>query len=382
MKVLHLTRDFPPRHYGGISTAVGGLARAQSRAGLTVAVLSFDGWRPRAAPDGREAPSVENADGIAVLRLSSANQFTAARAFAQAQRPALLHVHHGMLWEFATSLCNGRALPTVKTVHVVQRRMNELRGACEHTLSLAAQEAALAAADRVIAPSHAAAETLRALYPTLAPRLRVVGHGIDDTLAACAAAARHAERAAPGPLLTVGRFADTKGTPELFEAMRRVLVAVPDATLTVAGGVPANRRAEARWLRRWQTDTSDALRARVRFTGWLDSTALAARYSDAAALVLASRYETFGLVALEAMLHGLPIAATAAGGVAELVTHGDTGLLSAPGDARGLADNAIALSTDRELARRLGTAAAAAVRNARLWAHVLPAMLAVYGELV
>ena len=109
--------------------------------------------------------------------------------------------------------------------------------------------------------------------------------------------------------------------------------------------------------------------------------ALAAQYGDAAALVLASQYETFGLVALEAMLHGLPVAATAAGGVAELVAHGQTGLLSAPGDARALADNAVALLADRELARRLGSAAAAAVRASRLWTHVLPAMLAVYAEL-
>jgi glycogen(starch) synthase len=381
MNVLHVTRDFPPRHCGGISTAVGGLARAQSRAGLAVSVVSFDGWRPRAAPATCRAQPVDYGDDISVLRLSSPAQLAAARAFAQAQRPALLHVHHGMLWEFATTLRAERTVPIVKTVHVVQRHMNELRGTREHTLSLAGQEAALAGADRVIAPSHAAAEALLAYYPTLAPRLRVVGHGIDDTPAAYNAAARHAETAARGALLAVGRFADAKGTPELFEVMRRVLAEFPAAALTVAGGVPANQRAETRWLRRWRMDTPEPLRARVRFTGWLDSRALGAAYGAAAALVLASRYETFGLVALEAMLHGLPVAATAAGGVAELIIHGETGLLSAPGDAQALAEHALALLSDRELAGRLGCRAAAAVRSTRLWTQVLPAMLAVYGEL-
>ena len=382
MNVLHVTRDFPPRHHGGISSAVDRLARAQSHAGLGVAVVSFDAWRPCAAPRGRTAATRDASDGIAVLRLTSTQQLAAALAFASEQHPALLHVHDGMLWSFSATLRGELAVPAVQSVHVVQRYMNELRGTRERTLSLAGEEAALAAAERVIAPSRSAADVLLASHPSLAPRLRVVGHGIDDSPAARAAAARHAADAGHGPLLAAGRFGDIKGTPELFDVTRAVLTRLPGAAVTIAGGVPANRRVEARWRRRWQSRTPEPLQTRARFTGWLDGAALAAHYHDAAALIVASRYETFGLVALEAMLYGLPVASTTAGGLAELIVHGETGLLSPPQDAEALAEHAVALLSDPDLARRLGQGGAAAVRSRHLWEFVLPELLAVYAEVV
>jgi glycosyltransferase involved in cell wall biosynthesis len=381
MHVLHVTRDYPPRSCGGISTAVSGLARAQARAGLRVAVLSFDAWRPRHASATRAPPPVERRAGVTVFRLSSPVHLDAARGFARAQRPTLLHVHHGMLWSFAAELRTLCAVPAVKTVHVVQRQMNALRGTRERTLSLAGQDTALAAADRIIAPSRAAADLLLTANPQLAARLRVVGHGIDDTRTARAAAARQVGAAARGPLLAVGRFDEVKGTPELFEVLRLVLARLPGATAVVAGGVPANRRGEERWMRSWRAHSPEAVQARVRFTGWLGPVALAAWYRKAAVLVLSSRYETFGLVVLEAMLHGLPTAATAAGGVAELLVHGDTGLLSPPDEPAALAEHATALLTDGELAHRLGRNAAARARSTHLWEHILPRVLAVYAEL-
>jgi glycogen(starch) synthase len=380
-RVLHITRDFPPRHCGGISTAVGGLVRAQARAGLTLAVVSFDDWRPQVARVTGAPATVETAGGIDVLRLSSPTQVAAARDFARAQHCALLHVHHGMLWEFAAALRDELRVPTIKTVHVVQRQMNALRTTDERTRSLIGQEAALAGADRVVAPSRAAADLLLAAYPQLAGRLRVVAHGIDDSAAARAAAARRADVPLHGPLLAVGRFAELKGTPELFEAVRVVLARVAGAAATIAGGVPANRRAEQRWRERWRRDTPPELQQRVRFTGWLSAAELEKQYASAGALLAASRFETFGLVALEAMLHGVPVAATAAGGVAELIADGETGLLAPAGDVQALAAHATALLTDAELAQRLGRNAAAAVRRSCLWEQVLPSLLAVYAEI-
>lgn len=379
MRVLHLTRDFPPRHRGGISTAVAGLAHAQARAGCDVAVLSFDDWRPRAGGASPATPEAGMENGIATLRITSTQQLDAVRAFAYRFRPTLLHVHHGMLWEFAAALRAELGVPAVKSVHVVQRLVNALRGTQERTLSLAGQEAALAGADRVIVPSRAAAAAI--CSPALAPRVRVVGHGIDDSPAARAAAAHHVASPAHGPLLAVGRFDDVKGTPELFAAVQTVLARLPDATCIIAGGVPGSQRAEARWLRQWRAQASAPLQARVHHVGWLDAAALAACYRDAAALIVPSRYETFGLVALEAMLHGVPVAATDAGGLAELIVHGDTGLLSPPCDAALLAEHAITLLTDAELAARLARNAAALVRASRLWDHVLPRAQAVYAEL-
>jgi glycosyltransferase involved in cell wall biosynthesis len=381
MRVLHLTRDFPPRAAGGISTAVGGLAAASQRAGLAVSVISFDAWRPTRFACGG-ATAERSAEGIAVLRVTGAAQLNAAAAFARAQRPHLLHVHHGMLWAFAASLARALGVPALKTVHVVQRRMNALRGTGERTRSLAGQEQALAEASRIIVPSRAVAEALLAGDAGLAARLRVAPHGIDDSAGARAAVAARASANSGRTVLHVGRFDCVKGTAELFTALVQLLADRPAAAAVIAGGVPENRRAERRWLQRWQRLAPPALRARADFVGWLTPEVLQAHYRTATLLLVASRFETFGLAALEAMLHGVPVVASAAGGLTELVRDGETGFLVPSGAPQALAARAVELLDQPSRALQLGQAAAVAVRQQHLWPRALPAITAVYRELV
>jgi glycosyltransferase involved in cell wall biosynthesis len=379
MRVLHLTRDLPPRHLGGISTAVGGLVRASQRAGLAVAALSFDAWRPtRIGATEPCEPAVE--DGADVLRLTHLDHLAAARAFARDCRPDLLHVHHGMLWPFAASLREALGVPAVKTVHVVQREMNALRDSTEQTRSLSGQEAALAAADRIIVPSRAAAAALAPYGGSVAARLRVAPHGIDDSPAARASVAARERLDDYAPLLAVGRFDHVKGTGELFDMLLRVLSHIGSVKAVVVGGVPANLRAELQWRRRWEEQAPPRLRDRVRFTGWLEPEAVAAEYAAASVVVVPSRFETFGLTALEAMLFGVPVVATPAGGLPEVVENGVAGLVAAYADADSLAGNVLALIRDRRRAQALGRQAATLARRRHLWEHALPGVLAVYSE--
>ena len=380
MRVLHLTRDLPPRQLGGLSTAVGGLVRASQRAGLQVSVLSFDAWRPtRTGAAEPCAPASE--DGVDVLRLSHPEHLAAARDFAADCRPDLLHVHHGMLWPLAASLREALSVPAVKTVHVVQREMNALRGTSEQTRSLAGQEAALAAADRIIVPSRAAGSALEPYGEAVAARLRVAPHGIDDSPAARASVASRTRPADWGPLLAVGRFDHVKGTEDLFGTLLRVMSAMESVEAVIVGGVPANLRAELQWRRRWEEMAAPRYRERVRFTGWLEPSALAAEYAAANILLVPSRFETFGLTALEAMLFGVPVVTRPVGGLPEVVENGVVGLVAKYPDLDSLAGNALLLMRDTERAHQLGRQAAALARRRHLWEHALPAILAVYAEL-
>jgi glycosyltransferase involved in cell wall biosynthesis len=387
MRVLHLTRDFPPHHCGGISTAVAGLAHASLRAHLMVAVLSFDAWRPSSRPvekggrGGISQTSIRDPSPPAhpaVLRLTTPDDLPDARSFAAEWLPDILHLHDGMLWPFACDLSTALRVPIVYTVHVAHRALNALRGV-PHTASLDAQEAALCDARAVIFPSAAARAGCLPNNPAIAP-LACRGvevsapHGIDDTPVARAALVGKREPL----LLAVGRFDAVKGTPELFAVLRAALHRLPHASAVVAGDLPANPRAAERWRAQWERDTVAALRDRVRFAGWLGSDALAALYARAAVVIVPSRYETFGLVPLEAMLHGAAVAATRAGALPELITHDVTGLLSPMGDVARLTDNVVSLVEDRALAVRLTAAAAAEVRARWLWEHRLPAVLSAY----
>ncbi len=95
---------------------------------------------------------------------------------------------------------------------------------------------------------------------------------------------------------------------------------------------------------------------RVRLIGVVDDVAPYLRGADL--LLLPSRNESFGLVALEALAAGIPVIASRVGGLPEVVQHGVSGYLFPPGDVEGMARQAAAVLRDRPLAGRLGRAGA------------------------
>ncbi|MCG8590294.1 MAG: glycosyltransferase family 1 protein [Proteobacteria bacterium] len=119
-----------------------------------------------------------------------------------------------------------------------------------------------------------------------------------------------------GPvLLSVGRLSPEKNL-SLFTS---VLDALPDVRVALVGDGPARRDLEREFGAR-----------RVAFLGFLQGEELAEAFASADAFVMPSRTETLGFVVLEAMAAGCPVVAANAGGVPDLVRHGETGLLFDP----------------------------------------------------
>lgn len=119
-----------------------------------------------------------------------------------------------------------------------------------------------------------------------------------------------------GPvLLYAGRLSPEKG----LRAFTKILEGVPDAHLALVGDGPARRELEA-------VLPPD----RTSFLGFLRGEALAQAFASADLFVMPSTTETLGFVALEAMASGCPVVAAKAGGLPELVTHGETGRLYDP----------------------------------------------------
>ncbi len=152
----------------------------------------------------------------------------------------------------------------------------------------------------------------------------------------------------------VGNIQEWKGQAVVVEAMARVHAAVPEARCLLIGGA---HRAGAEY--------ESALRQRIAelnlddvvcFTGFRADVADVMNALDV--VVHASvRPEPFGRVILEGMLLGKPVVAAAAGGVPELIADGQTGFLSAPGDAAALAERLVPLLRDAELRQAVGTRA-------------------------
>jgi glycosyltransferase involved in cell wall biosynthesis len=309
-----------------------------------------------------------------VRRLAGPEHLADAVDFARAQAPDLLHVHHGMLWPFAAELRATLGVPAAFTVHVHQAGLNRLRRVTERTMSLDGQLRALSEADLVLAPSVACATAVRADHPDL--DVVVAGLGVFDTAAARAAVAERVPGA--GPVLYVGRFADVKGTRAFFELSRRVLARHPDLEVMVVGGLPDNPRAERRWQRRWAEAAPPELGARLRFAGWCGAEEVSQHLAAARVLVVPSWTETFGLTALEGMLHGAPVVASACLAMVELIDHERTGLLVGVQDDAALHDGVERLLGDDDLAHVLGRAGAAEARGRYAWQQVIGQTVAAY----
>jgi glycosyltransferase involved in cell wall biosynthesis len=152
-----------------------------------------------------------------------------------------------------------------------------------------------------------------------------------------------------GVVVFLGRYGEQKGTPTLLQAFARVAAEHPEARL-IAAGDGERERAVALAA---ELGIADRLDAR----GWLPHDEGQALLARAAVFVLPSREEGLPVALLEAMAHGVPVVASAVGGIPDMVQDGVHGRLIAPGDADSLADAIGALLADPEGAAAMGDAA-------------------------
>lgn len=147
----------------------------------------------------------------------------------------------------------------------------------------------------------------------------------------------------------VARLAPEKGVVHLLDAMPAVIAAAPTCWLVVVGDGPC-----ADGLRAHAAALPYPARDRVRFVGRRDDVSAITSELDVA--VLPSLREAQGISLVEAMARGRPVVASRVGGIPEVVTDGENGLLVPPADPRALSDALVRLAQSRRLRRRLGSA--------------------------
>jgi glycosyltransferase involved in cell wall biosynthesis len=159
-------------------------------------------------------------------------------------------------------------------------------------------------------------------------------------------------------LLFVGRLTHRKG----FDLLMTSVSILNARNLTcfdlhlVGDDARASNGTPSAWAD-WTENSDPDVRSRVTYLGTVDDERLGQEYAGADIIVMPSRYESYGLVLLEAMEMGLPVVACAAGGPMEIVEHGETGLLVEPDCSPALADALQTLIEDGELRRRMALAA-------------------------
>lgn len=293
----------------------------------------------------------------------------------------VVHGHYWLSGWVGLRLRRMWGAPLVQMFHTLGMLKNTVARSTaemEPTLRIAGERDVVAGADCLIAANPVEYGHLVDLYGADPHKIRIVPCGVDIDL--FRPVPRSEARARLGLdsgqyVLFVGRLEALKGVDVLIDAVSLLVQQGSGVRLLIAGGnldgdVAQKLRARVARLRLTET---------VRFLGPVEQVDLPAYYSAADVCAMPSFYESFGMVAIEAMACGTPVVASRAGGLQFTVRDGETGFLTPPGDAPALARALGAILNDTALRDRLGQAAVLAAQEYS-WDQVSRAILATYVE--
>ncbi len=185
-------------------------------------------------------------------------------------------------------------------------------------------------------------------------------------------------------ILFVGRIEPLKGIDTLIQAMTCLDIPIEERpVLAIIGGDPngdeENLTAEMARLQNLVQELSKS--EMIIFLGKRGQDTLPYYYSAAEVLVMPSHYESFGMVALEAMACGTPVVASQVGGLAFLVKDGETGFHVPDQDPEALCEKLNILLKDEALKNKMGENAAKYAQT-YAWEHIAHQITAVYHQLL
>jgi D-inositol-3-phosphate glycosyltransferase len=306
----------------------------------------------------------------------------------------LIHSHYWMSGMAAMELRKDWGIPIVHMFHtlgLMKNRVAQSPEEIEGDYRIEGEREVISAADKIIAATPAEYAQLLWLYGADVNKIMIIPPGVDIGRFYPIPADEAKEYIGVPPcgrmLLFVGRIEPLKGLGVLIEAIsimrqNKALKENPFC-LAVIGGEPDDSEEQETLEMSRIKALSDkyGLSDLVTFLGKRNQDSLPYYYSAAEAVVVPSQYESFGMVALEAMACGTPVVASQIGGLAYLVQDGVTGF-TVPVDEPGeLANRLTSLLQDPILRDRMGKQAEQAAKD-YAWEVIASKLLGVYDELL
>lgn len=324
------------RDSGGMNVYVLHAARALGRMGYKVDV--YTRWH-----DARDGQIVSLGDNARVIHLKS-GPYDRPKEYLHKEIPEfirklyefqnsehltydLAHSHYWLSGTVGLALAKQWNVPHVATFHTLARKKLQARaGERESGLRDSTESMIADVSDAIIVSTHQEQEDLSQLYSVSANRVHVIPPGVDTNL--FKPLDQRAARKTLGiteskVVLSVGRIEPLKGIDILIRAVAN-LENSSDTRLLIVGG-DSSSDPEARRLR--GVASAAGIDDKITFTGKVSQSELPTYYNAADVFVLTSYYESFGLVALEAMACGVPVIASRVGGPRTFVRNGVTGYL-------------------------------------------------------
>jgi glycosyltransferase involved in cell wall biosynthesis len=384
LHICILTQEYPPAAVNGIARVLHALAEGLAAEGHVVRVLT----------DGTDHPRVDLENGVWVHRVPAAEHplppgstvpqhiwNRSASLLAEVDRMAEIRpidVIQAPNWdsEGIAAIVDGR-YPVVLGLYTPLRTVIEADPAMQRLVDAGdpllpalvdAERSTYEEAAGFLACGPAIVEEIESGYGVAFDRARLgfVPHGLPD-LAEIAdrgpdGGARHGGASGDAGdgavrILFVGRLEGRKGIDTLLEAVPQLVALGDDVVLTVVGddslpGPDADGLTYRQGFERRHPELAD----RVRFLGRVGDDELVRQYATTDVFVAPSRFESFGLMLLEAMMFAKPVVCADVGGMRDIVEDGVTGIRVPPDDVAGLVDALHRLAGSSELRAQLGKA--------------------------
>jgi alpha-maltose-1-phosphate synthase len=380
LRVALLTREYPPEVYGGAGVHVTYLARELAPlVDLTVHCQGAD--RPDAVA---HRPWDLLADANQALRVVSTDLSMAAAVGPGMNSAQLVHSHTwyaNLAGQLAAMLYG---IPHVMTMHSLEAlrpwKAEQLGGG--YAVSTWCERTSAASAAAVVAVSDGMKVDILAAYPEIpAERVRVIRNGIDTDEyrpdPRTGVLARYGVDLGRPYVIFVGRITRQKGVPVLLRAASRL---VPEAQLVLLAGAADTPEQLAE-----VTELVDGLRASRSGVIWipemLPKPEVIQLLTHATVFACPSIYEPLGIVNLEAMACGTAVVGSRTGGIPEVVTDGETGLLVPVGEPEPLADALNVLLRDPDRAEAMGQAGRKRAVSEFGWPAIAAQTADLYAEL-
>lgn len=305
----------------------------------------------------------------------------------------LVHSHYWMSGLAALELKQDWQVPVAHMFHtlvMMKNRVAQSPEEMEGEYRLEGERTVLKQADRIIAATPAELAQLQWLYQADARHIVVIPPGVDPHRFYPIPPDEAKEYIGVPPcgrmLLFVGRVEPLKGMDVLIDAIalmrqRGVMERTPFCLAVIGGDPHADSQQMSAEMARIQALCEQfGLQDLVVFLGKRSQDTLPYYYSAAEAVVVPSHYESFGMVALEAMACGTPVVASQVGGLAYLVQDGLTGYTVPVDEPQILADRLETLLGDETLRKRMGEQAVTAASD-YAWERIAGRLMALYADL-
>lgn len=390
---------------GGMNVYVRDLSRELGRRGIYVDVFTrsqnpavprvSDALGPNGRtihlPAGQEAPYDKN------LVFDHLPEFVeGVKSFAQEEGITydLIHSHYWLSGWVARELRKSWGSPIIQMFHTLGHLKNSVaqtQEEMEMARRIEAETEIMAFVDRIVAATAVEKEQMTQLYGADPAKIAVIPCGVDPSLFRPIPMDEARKRLdicdRTYMVLFVGRIERLKGIDTLLEAMAILVRDLPnwqeEICVCIVGGDTSEDSAivdkEMQRLQdmRTELDIADL----VTFLGAQAQDALPDHYSAADVVVMPSYYESFGMVALEAMACGTPVIASQVGGLSFTVQDGVTGFLVPDRDPPTLAEKIACLLKDRALRKKLG-AQGIEWAEQHSWARIADQVMSLYSNLV